>query len=280
MIKTILRDPLSHFIAIAIALFVIFEALNPQAPEDVNTIVVSEGRVEQLHQRFVKVWQRTPTQEEMDNLISNYVMDEIYAREARSLGLDSNDGVIRKRLRQKMEFMIQDIAGASPPSDEELKRFFVEHQKKYQQQGAFSFSQVFMSHDVPQKNISIWVEQQQNRINKGLEPEGSSSLLPKVLQKQRKSHIARQFGNDFAQALSVQPFKQWTGPIRSGYGLHFVYINDVESGNLPDFAVVKDKVLADWRYQKNLEQQQAFEEELLSRYDIKVSRPTLVAGDY
>ncbi|TLU65118.1 peptidyl-prolyl cis-trans isomerase [Thalassotalea litorea] len=279
-ITQLIKEPLTHFIVIAVGLFLAFDVMNDNEDDAQHVINVSSGRVEQLHQRFVKVWQRTPTQEEMDKLINNYVMDEIYAREARGLGLDVNDGVIRKRLRQKMEFMMQDITSAQPPDAQELARFFKENQNKYREPNAYSFQQVFISDDSPEKIINVWVGQQQKRINKGLEPEGASSLLPKSLQSQSLSIVARLFGNEFAKALSVQPIEQWSGPIRSGYGLHFIYISDIQHGSLPKLSQIEDNVLADWRYQKNLANQKSYEQDLLDRYEVNVNMPTLVAGDY
>ncbi|WP_394172437.1 peptidyl-prolyl cis-trans isomerase [Thalassotalea litorea] len=279
-ITRLIKEPLTHFIVIAVGLFFAFDVMNDNEGDAQHVINVSSGRIEQLHQRFVKVWQRTPTQEEMASLIDNYVLDEIYAREARGLGLDVNDGVIRKRLRQKMEFMMQDITSAQPPAPEELARFFNENQKKYREPNTYSFQQVFMSNDTPEKVVNMWVGQQQQRINKGLEPEGTSSLLPKSLQSQSLTIVARQFGNDFAQSLSVQPIEQWSGPISSGYGLHFIYISDVQHGSLPNLSQIEDSVLADWRYQKNLANQKSYEQDLLDRYQVNVNMPTLVAGDY
>ncbi|WP_169303044.1 peptidyl-prolyl cis-trans isomerase [Thalassotalea mangrovi] len=256
-----------------------YDLRNDDADIDQQVINVSSGRVEQLHQRFVKVWQRTPTQQEMDSLINRYVLDEIYAREARSMGLDENDSVIRKRLRQKLEFMMQDISTAKPPEQDVLQAFFQQHQDNYRLEDSYSFQQVFISDDQEPDQVNRWLEQQQQRITKGLEPEGHSSLLPANLVNHGAGHIARQFGDNFAQALSSSPIEQWYGPIESGYGKHFVYIEDVQPGTLPALADIKDKVIADWRYQKDQDFQDKFEQELLKRYQINVDMSMLLAGE-
>jgi len=52
------------------------------------------------------------------------VKEEILSREAVKLGLDQNDTVIRRRLQQKMEFVAEDFAATSEPTDAELADYF------------------------------------------------------------------------------------------------------------------------------------------------------------
>ena len=58
---------------------------------------------------FTRTWQRPPTREELEGLIRDRVREEVYYREALALGLDKDDMVIRRRLRQKMEFVTDDV---------------------------------------------------------------------------------------------------------------------------------------------------------------------------
>ena len=51
--------------------------------------------------------------EELRGLIDDYIRDEVFYREGRALGLDRDDIVIRRRLRQKMEFMPRTWASRS-----------------------------------------------------------------------------------------------------------------------------------------------------------------------
>ena len=59
----------------------------------------------------------------------------------------------------------------------------------------------------------------------------SSPFLPGYrFSRQSPDQLARQFGGEFVanlQAANPQA-GQWVGPIRSTYGLHYVYVNELE----------------------------------------------------
>ena len=95
-LKKALREPMLHFLAIGAGLFIAFGALNPSEAENPDKIIVSSGQIEQLEAGFTKTWSRPPTPQERQRLISEYIRDEVFYREAVNLGLDEGDGVIRK----------------------------------------------------------------------------------------------------------------------------------------------------------------------------------------
>ena len=78
-------------------------------------IVISEARIEALAENFASVWMRPPTAVELKGLIDDYVAEEVYYREAIAMGLDQDDTVIRRRLRQKMEFISENVADSVEP---------------------------------------------------------------------------------------------------------------------------------------------------------------------
>jgi hypothetical protein len=100
-----LREPLLHFLLIGAALFVAFRFVDGGQGAAPREIVVSEARVEALAENFAKTWMRPPTAQEMKGLVDDFVAEEVYSREAIAMGLDRDDTVIRRRLRQKMEFI-------------------------------------------------------------------------------------------------------------------------------------------------------------------------------
>ena len=66
---------------------------------------------------FTRTWQRPPTEEDVRGSIEEFVRDEIYYREAVAARLDRDDGAIRQRMRQKMEFILEDITAQREPTD-------------------------------------------------------------------------------------------------------------------------------------------------------------------
>ena len=115
-IKHLWREPLVHFLLIGAALFVLFDMTQEQGGEAPNRIVVSSGQVEQLAAQFKRTWMRPPTQDELAALVENHVREEVFYREALAMGLDQNDPLIRRRMRQKLEFILEDLSAGSSDS--------------------------------------------------------------------------------------------------------------------------------------------------------------------
>ena len=117
VMKQLLREPLLHFLLAGIALFLVYEVVRGGVSDAPRDIVITEPRVEAMAASFATVWMRPPTAVEPKGLIDDYVAEEIYYREAVAIGLDQDDTVIRRRLRQKMEFISEDIANSVEPAD-------------------------------------------------------------------------------------------------------------------------------------------------------------------
>ncbi|MCZ6861410.1 MAG: hypothetical protein O7I42_14245 [Alphaproteobacteria bacterium] len=120
----LLREPLVHFMFIGAAIYLLYGIFAEPVSEEVeNTIVVSAGEIEWLQTAWQKRWYRLPTAEERDGLIQQYIRETVLYREALTMGLDKDDIVVRRRLAQKLEFLAQDLAALTPPSEEELQAY-------------------------------------------------------------------------------------------------------------------------------------------------------------
>ena len=108
--KRFFKEPLVHFLLLGAALFVVFGLFGKSTGGLPGTIVITQGQIASIASGFTSTWERAPTQEELDGLIEDRVREEIYCREAMALGLDKDDTIIRRRLRQKMEFLSADDA--------------------------------------------------------------------------------------------------------------------------------------------------------------------------
>ena len=131
ILRKAMREPLAHFLLIGAGLFLMFSFMNGSVDEKPNRIVVSPGQVEQLAANFSRTWMRPPTEDEIAGLVREHVRDEVYYREALAMGLDQNDTLIRRRMRQKMEFLNADLAEQRKPTEAELRTWFEAHPERY-----------------------------------------------------------------------------------------------------------------------------------------------------
>jgi hypothetical protein len=273
-----LREPLVHFLLIGAALFGFFRWTGGSGGPDSGRIVIGPGQVEHLAVGFARTWRRPPTQQELKGLIDDFVREEMATREARSMGLDREDTVIRRRLRQKLEFLVEDAAEAVPPTDAELQAWLDAHPEDYHRDPQVAFRQVFLSPD----RRGDGVDADARELLQRLEPQGASAdiarlgdsiMLPAEFDLAPLTLASRMFGNEFASGLAGLEAGRWAGPIPSGYGLHLVFVTERIEGRAPELEDVRDAVARDLLTRRRKEQLESMYERLLERYDVVIDMP-------
>src|SRR3984957_10702879 len=141
---TLLREPLFQFLALGAALFGLFHLVDGRKAETTEKIVISSARIANLADGFARTWQRPPGTEELQGLIDDYIRDEVFYREGRAAGLDRDDVIIRRRVRQKMEFFAEDLS-VTEQSEQELADYLQSNPKRFKTADRLSFRQVFLS---------------------------------------------------------------------------------------------------------------------------------------
>ena len=276
--KKLLREPLVHFLLLGGALFGIYAALKTGHSESREDIVITTGRIENLAATFAKVWQRPPTAEELNGQIDQYVKEELLSREAVKLGLDQNDTVIRRRLQQKMEFLAEDFAAAAEPTNTELADYLAKHPDQFATDQCFTFRHVFLN---PEKHgdqleaniVSLVAELKRRGADADVDTLGDSFLLPREFTDETQGGIASQFGQEFAVGLAKLKPGEWTGPIRSGYGAHVVFVVARTEGRLPGLDQIREQVKRELLNARRLEANQKFLDKLLAKYRVTIRSP-------
>jgi parvulin-like peptidyl-prolyl cis-trans isomerase-like protein len=276
--KRILREPLLHFLLLGTVIFAAYGFVSKRGSSEPGKIVISEGQIAAMAEGFARTWRRPPTREEIEGLIKDRVQEEVYCREAMALGLDNEDTVIRRRLRQKMEFLTDDVAALAEPSDEELSTYLKTHAETFGVQRQFTFSQVYLNPERHGENLArdtaqLLTQLQQAGDEADLSQLGDSFLLEHKFQSLPASEVVKQFGEKFATKLSEVLSGQWQGPLESGYGVHLVWISERTEGRLPELAEVRDTVRREWANARRLEANEKFYQELLKRYVVTIQRP-------
>ncbi|MCP5016545.1 MAG: hypothetical protein GY938_14960 [Ketobacter sp.] len=266
----LLKEPFFHFVVIGALLFVTYLWVNPASMADDAEIVVDAGRIEQLSARFERTWNRKPSEEELKGIIDNFIVEEILYRQALAMGLDSNDSVIRRRLRQKLEFLTMEAISLEEPSEADLQHYLEEKPELFQTAARFSFEQVYINTDQPENNWKAQVDVVKEQLHKGEQVAGSRSVIPVQFEQVTDFEINRIFGNGFAEHLAEVPLDQWSEPLRSGLGVHLVRISAYQSATLPPLAAVQKEVLREWRNSRNQQMKAQLLEQLRTNYTIVI----------
>ena len=125
-------------------LFALYGVAGKRNAEAPDKIVVSASRIATLGDGFARTWRRSPSEQELQGLIEDYIRDEVFYREGRAAGLDRDDVVIRRRVRQKMEFFAED-ASIPEPTDDQLAAYLQSNPERFKTEGRLTFRQVFLS---------------------------------------------------------------------------------------------------------------------------------------
>ena len=273
--KKILKEPLLHFLLLGGLLFLVFELSGKEGDgsDGDETIVVTSARIEQLASVFSKTWQRPPTQRELEGLVNDFILEEVYYRRAREMGIDRDDIVIRRRLRQKLEFFTDDAAGLMEASDEELTAFLAENPDRFRRESTYTFRQVYIIPERHADGLDEHIAGLLASLKAGEEVVGESSLIPDAMLEAGEQEVDRTFGRGFAERLDEVPLGEWSGPVPSGLGVHLVKIDERVPGETPPLSEVRSKVEVEWSNARRLEMREQVNEKLRERYEIVVEWP-------
>ena len=249
----LLREPLLHFAAIGGLIFLLFGAVDdtPEAPP-ANVIVITPGRIDQLAAEFRSIWKRTPTGDELDALIDGDIREEVYYRAALALGLDKNDPIVRRRLRQKMEFLTDTGAYLQEPSAGELEAYLAANKKAYRHDPRLAFEQIYLGKSPGPESITRSLSALRSDSATGPSTLGDRTFLPAQLGLSPPNAVDGTFGPGFFERVAKFSPGVWTGPVASSYGMHLVRIVDSLPARTPTLDKVRDALLRDWKAAKAL----------------------------
>jgi hypothetical protein len=274
---TLLREPLFQFLVLGGVLFSLSHLVDRNKAEAPDRILVSSARIDNLADGFARTWRRPPSKEELQVLIDDYIRDEVFYREGRAAGLDRDDVIIRRRVRQKMEFLAEDASSAEP-GDDQLAAYLEANPARFRTDDRLTFRQVFLSANRRERTINDDSKQVADALTQlGATGDttslGDPFLLGEDFKAVSQTDVVGIFGDDFAKYLAAVELGRWQGPISSSFGQHFVYISERIPGGLPPLAAVREAVLREWSNARRLEAEQKLYRSLRDRYDIVVETP-------
>jgi hypothetical protein len=271
----LLRDPLLHFVLIGAVLFAGYELINggELTPSATDPVHIGEGEIRWLRDTFANQWQRPPTEDELRGLVAGFLEEELFAREAKVLGLDQNDTIVRRRLAQKLTFLVDDTSRIVEPTDDELRKFYDANVKRFQAQPRITFTQLFFN---PEKRQHAESDARAALVSisaKGANGEASGGdpiLLENEFHEVDEQTVSNMFGSAFAREIFLMNPDSWAGPVKSGYGVHLVRVTDLNPAISRPFEEVRPKILEEWRHQQEVEARAAYLGKLREKYGVVI----------
>lgn len=229
-----------------------------------RVVRISEAEVAWLKETWTRQWQRPPTETELGGLVTYYLKESLLALEAKELGLDENDTIIRRRLAQKMEFLVQDTARIGEPGEDVLRQFHDARRDQYRSSARISFTQVFFRTEGAARRA---LDELSTRSASDL---GDPSMLERNFLRADEQTVASVLGPEAAAKIFTLAPGQWHGPLASTYGFHLVQISEVQAGEERPLDQVREQVLEDWHREQQAKATEQFFASLLKKYNVVV----------
>ena len=174
--------------------------------------------------------------------------DQALYEEALAMRLHLGDEVVKRRLIQVME---QLMLAANPPqsvAEAALLAEFDKRREELRRSARYSIEHLYFNRERESDIDTVVATIAEQNLSATQAREMSSPFLPGYrFKRQTPDQLARHFGAAFVKNLQEadpQP-GSWRGPIRSTYGLHYVWVSDVEVDRDATLEEVRGQLLRD-----------------------------------
>ncbi len=290
LLTATLKEPLLHFITAGVAVFLLFEAVSPDGAGLGDKVIVVDResllthiqyRTRAFEPRIAADRLATLSAEELERTIRDYVREEALHREAKAMGMDANDYIIKRRLIQKVEFLAQGFAEASIDIDEaDLARYLEGNRDDYFIEPKVTFTHVFFNADRRgREEAHAAAEAALMRLNGAGVPfaeagrHGDRFIYHLNYVERTTDLVASHLGPGLTKAVFSAPAGDgvWRGPYVSEYGAHLVLVSRSEPGRYPELAEVRARVMDDVRRTRARERLDAAIDEIIASYEVRRS---------
>jgi hypothetical protein len=247
-----LREPLLHFAVAGAVLFAGYQWLNRGEPdaEAIEPVRIGAGEVQWLAQTFASQRLRTPTAEELRGLVGELANEELLAREATEMGLDKDDTIVRRRLAQKLLFIVDDTSRLAEPTEGDLRKYYEANAARFEVPAKVSFRQIYFNpqhrKDASGDASVALVSLRQSSGGSLADTVGDRILLDGEIRDADARGVTSMFGHDFAEAVFKLEPGVWSGPVKSGLGLHLVAVSKIDQAEQRPFENVRTEVKDEW----------------------------------
>ena len=269
--RLLLREPLVHFLIAGFFIFLLSAWRGEAADPESRRITITEAQVARLSANWEMTWRRPPQPREIDALIRDYIKEEVYYREAKRLGLDEDDTVIRRRLRSKMEYLASAQVENAQADDTTLQAWLDKYPARFARDVTYSFDQIYLGDKRREQAAAILTALESDSADWAAQSESIS--LPKSLESSPRGAVERQFGPAFVSSIAKLPSDMWSGPVESGFGMHLVRVRNQQIPQKVKLADVRQAVENDWRSTTLKQREAKAYQALLDGYTIQILKP-------
>jgi hypothetical protein len=285
--RRIAREPFVHFIILGAALFALNHHLEERSR--FTRVTITQDQVRGIAENYRLQYGGYPSPELLNTLVDDYIKEEIFYHEALKLGLDRDDEIIRRRLVQKYEFLQQDLAAPSEPTQSQLLDYYNAHLAQYRRPETVTFTHVYFSPDLRGENGA---REAARDIAENLNAQGFSRAVDEGdrfpgsydFSALSREELGRVFGKEglaetiFAADPNPLRLGRWSPPLRSGFGWHTVYVSGRQPSRQATFNDAREDVRRDYIESERKRRNDVALEKLRKNFEIVRERSPGPAG--
>lgn len=270
--KKFIHEPFVHFVILGGMLFAGHSLWQKHVAKADRTIRISPVEMERQAQIFATENQRQPSDADLEGLLFAHIEEQVLMREATRLGFGEDDTIIRRRLAQKMRFMIDDVGTPNLPSRNDLENWFNANSDKFLLPETRSFEHIYLSPKGREKSVvSDAKALLETGVPENWKTQGDAFMAGRNFVNLDQSAVQRDFGTAFSKNLfNLESNSNWQGPVYSAFGVHLVRLTDVSPGALPEFSAVQAEAETVWLDEAKRQENSDALAELIEKYHVEV----------
>lgn len=265
--QRLLREPILHFLFAGAVILAVGHGY--EARTNLYRIELTPSHVAELSRRYALQYGAPPDRQTLDQIVRDDIHDEILYRQGRALGLDRDDEIVRRRVIQKSQFLLENTRAPAEPTDADLGRFYAGHPERYAAPARASFTHVFFADNQDgEARARAELPKLAPDVTRG---PAHGDPFPDLydFNGYDAEQAARLFGHTpLAQAVFTAPLGRWAGPFRSAYGWHLIRVAARTEPRLPPLPEVRDRVRMDYLQASQEDANAAAFRQLASRFQI------------
>lgn len=276
--RRLIKDPLVHFLAAGAALFGILALTGGSGGEDAGEaprVEIGADAVRETLEAATILEGREPSRDELRELVEPLIREELLYREALALGLDENDDEVRRRLVEKMRYLLEDLADPEPASRAALREFYDANQAQFSRPERVTFEHVFFDPEQRGEQLEDDVAAALAALRDGAAPGafGDSTPLRSRFTDAPRDQVRVLLGETLADAVFAAEPGRWIGPFESDFGVHLVRLARREPATTPPFDAVVDDVREKYAAERRAQANEQAYAELRARYEVDIDWP-------
>ncbi|MGC6494383.1 MAG: peptidyl-prolyl cis-trans isomerase [Myxococcota bacterium] len=234
---------------------------DPVSEPDDAVLVVDETVRDRLALELAQSRGETPSETEVAAAVEAWVREELLLREARRLGLDETDAVIRERLVSQALFVLQGLEAPPTPDEQALRDLYATMAQELATPARWTLEHRVAASEEAARDLALAMQRGEQLPTRTVPRSGP------VLRGRSLAHLERQLGPQAAAV--VQPLRAGElGIARGPEGWHVLRVAEHQDATMPSFEQARGRVMVRWVHDWTASAEDVAVERLLDEVEV------------